>query len=280
MPRCLVVALIIFTLTFSALAQSAGPRKATLPDASAEAAARQSQLGRLVASPNASSTCSYTFTTGSGPKYLQSCVTVNGNLTEFQNPQYYEHIRVGLNGEGYGICDITAGYVGYFDYADYGDSANWQAPVTLSSTATSVKIQRTTGDGNWTLTQTLTQSATNSNVKITMVLKNNTSVTRDAYLVRWVDTDAAGWFNNDFGSTYTSVFGYVTNLYGLALQALPPLSSFWTSEASNGYPDPCNWGTAAVATPVNGDYGMFLGYIPFGIKKGASKTITMIYKGM
>jgi hypothetical protein len=38
---------------------------------------------------------------------LQFCVTVNGNITEFQSPVGFEHIREGSFGEGYGICDFS-----------------------------------------------------------------------------------------------------------------------------------------------------------------------------
>jgi hypothetical protein len=54
----------------------------------------------------------------------------------------------------------------------------------LSHDAKSVKIARTTADGNWTLTQTITQVTGPPSAKIAMALTNNTSVTRQAFLLR------------------------------------------------------------------------------------------------
>ena len=68
----------------------------------------------------------------------------------------------------------------------------WGAPVLLSSTASVVRIARTTTDGLWTLTQTITkQPGVQPYAKITMALKNNTGITKDAYLVRYADVDPA-----------------------------------------------------------------------------------------
>lgn len=93
---------------------------------SASAFAQQSaQLtAAATATPAATSACAYTFTSGGTAtvKYLQFCVTVNGNITEFQSPQGAEHIRVGTIGDGYALCDFTANEVGYHDYAGFGDS--------------------------------------------------------------------------------------------------------------------------------------------------------------
>jgi hypothetical protein len=67
--------------------------------------------------------------------------------------------------EGYAICDVSNsdpqgnGRVAYSDFAATGATANWNPPVVLSHNATSVKIARTTSDGIWTLTQTITQMA-------------------------------------------------------------------------------------------------------------------------
>src|SRR5579863_194266 len=57
-------------------------------------------------SPDATTTCKLTFTSGGSPNYLQFCVTVNGNIVELKSPQPYEHIREGTVLEGYGICDF------------------------------------------------------------------------------------------------------------------------------------------------------------------------------
>lgn len=130
---------------------------------------QQTQISGVT--PAASTDCAFTFTSGGTAtvKYLQYCVTVNGNIVEFQSPLGAEHIRVGTVGDGYSLCDFGAGEVGYHDYAGFGDvdtGTGWAAPVTVSQTATMVKIARSTADGRWTLTQTFTQSASDASVKV------------------------------------------------------------------------------------------------------------------
>ncbi len=91
----------------------------------------------------ATTTCSYDFTTGSGNTFLSYCVTVNGNILDIQTP--FGQNMMGGNGEGYGICDQNAP----MNYTDYGvsDTGNWQNAVVLSHSSTTVKIARTTLDG-------------------------------------------------------------------------------------------------------------------------------------
>ena len=57
-------------------------------------------------SPDATSDCQSTFTSGSGQTFFQFCVTGNGNITELESPAGYEHIREGSVQEGYAICDF------------------------------------------------------------------------------------------------------------------------------------------------------------------------------
>jgi hypothetical protein len=134
-------------------------------------------------------TCAYTFTSGAGYTYLQFCVTVNGNIVEFQSPAGEEQIDQGTIQEGYGVCDLNTN-IGYFDYSAGGTSANWDAQVLVSKTATLVKISRTTSDGLWTLTQTITNTpGPNPSARVTMALKNNSTVAKEAYLMRFADVD-------------------------------------------------------------------------------------------
>src|SRR5262249_7305150 len=106
------------------------------------------------------------------------------------------------------ICDATAG-VEYFDYADFGDSANWGQAAVATQSSTLVKIVRTTADGAWTLTQNLTMvPGTSPSVKVAMALKNNTTVDRVAFLMRYADIAANGVFINSLGATSNSAFGW------------------------------------------------------------------------
>ncbi len=188
----------------------------------------QQQMKSEAVGSDHSSTCTYTFTSGSTATYLQFCVTVNGNIVEFQSPLNIEQIRQGDAGEGYGICDLST-ETSYYDYADNGDSGNWKAPTTVTHTATMVKIERTTSDGLWTLTQTITSMPGMSPAaKVLMALKNNSSSSKFAYLFRYADADpgqAADTdtsYNEDFDGTLDSAWGYLgygnTDDYGLMIQ--------------------------------------------------------------
>ena len=117
-------------------------------------AAQASSAGVEPSSAQATSTCAYTFTSGTNNAFLQYCVTVNGNIAQLATPFAREHIAVGTIGEGYAVCDVTTG-VGYFDYADFGDSGNWGPAKVVSTEDSSIRIVRSTSDGVWTLTRWL-----------------------------------------------------------------------------------------------------------------------------
>jgi hypothetical protein len=206
------------------------PRQANTFNSGTSAAGKVQEQKSEAAGSDHTSTCTYTFTSGSTATYLQFCVTVNGNMVEFQSPLNIEQIRQGDAGEGYGICDLST-ETSYYDYADNGDSGNWKAPTTVTHTATMVKIERTTSDGLWTLTQTITSMPGMSPAaKVLMALKNNSSSSKFAYLYRYADVDpgqAADTdtsFNEDFDGTLNSAWGYLgygnTDDYGLMIQAV------------------------------------------------------------
>jgi hypothetical protein len=227
----------------------------------------QEQSTSNAASADATSTCAYTFTTGSGVTYLRFCVTVNGNIVEFNSPQGIEQIRQGSYSEGYGICDFNRS-TAYYDFADDGDSGNWGAPVLVSHNATSVKIARTTSDGIWTLTQTISMVAgTNPYAKVVMAIKNNgPSIAGDGegiYLMRWADADpdhadpAHGndGYLEDFDRTLDAAWGYVplfdsasgNDYYGLRIENVGNSTPTSVSVLRNGLtmgssgtPDVCN----------------------------------------
>jgi len=183
--------------------------------------------------------CSYTFTSGTGNTYLNFCVTANGNITYLETPQGHAHIggngELSSFGEGYGICNVNPSVVEYHDYAGFGDSGNWQAPILVSKTATSVEIGRTTSDGAWTLTQTITLNAATPSIKITLALKNNTRLPRTVYLLRYADVDADASFTNNFDATRNSAAGWNSQgpgnapSYGLQLQNVGTAGFGYTS---------------------------------------------------
>lgn len=162
--------------------------KATSPQEAAAAQASAAQAAPHTA--QATSTCAFTFTSGTNNTFLQYCVTANGNIAQLATPFAREHIAVGTVGEGYGICDTTTSSF-YFDYADFGGSGNWGPATVVSQDQRSVKIARTTSDGNWTLTQSITRPEGTQSVKVTMALRNNTSTDRLAFLIRYADVDVS-----------------------------------------------------------------------------------------
>src|SRR5262249_8234925 len=138
-------------------------------------------------------------------------------ITQFESPSGNEYISLAPAGEGYGLCNFDTS-TQYFDYAGYGDSGNWQASTTVSSTITSVKIARTTTDGIFTLTQTIALNKGNSSAQVTMAIKNNTATPRHIGLLRFADVDAGGFASNSFDFTSRTAFGYNQMGVGLQLQ--------------------------------------------------------------
>jgi hypothetical protein len=282
MSKTTLALLIALTLTTAAFAQSHDPIRAGR-SVSADAAAPANKPNSGVA-PAATSTCAYTFTSGgtATQQYLQTCVTVNGNIVEFQSPAGVEDIRVGLFTEGYAICDFTSG-LGYHDYADGGDSdtgPGWGTPVLLSLTGTQVKISRTTLDGIWTLTQTFTQSAADASVKVTMALHNSTAVARFVWLTRVVDIDANSTFPNIADGTVNTAFGYQSSTrYGLqlSLYSANPFAhyGFATPQVNNA----CSIGSG-YAGLLNGVDAVQYYYNGITVPKLGTKTVNLKYKGI
>jgi|HubBroStandDraft_6_1064221.scaffolds.fasta_scaffold03847_3 hypothetical protein len=188
----------------------------------------QKQAGDISAT-DATTSCAYTFTTGSGPTYMKFCVTANGNITQFESPAGNEQINVQKVGEGYELCAFTRSTA--YLYYDYGEtaSANWGPSTLLSLTATEVKIERTTSDGIWTLTQTITAVGGQlPYAKVEMQFKYNSATPSTALptFLRWVNVDASDTALNNLDSTADSAWGYVKGAYGLMMQSIAPSDWF------------------------------------------------------
>jgi hypothetical protein len=237
----------------------------------------------------ATATCTYSFTVpGKLNSFLSYCVTVNGNIVSLQSPSGFDSIAQGGAGEGYGVCDASTGK-SYYDWA-YTDSGTWSAPVLVSSTTSAVKIARTTTDGLWTLTQTITkQAGVQPFAKITMALKNNTAITKDAYLVRYADVDPSNSpftdsnFLESFDSSQYAAWGYgaLNNSVGdfslglmLAEIGQPnvPYGFEGIAQNTSAAPDPCNPGAnyAGYQASVDGSVELF-----WVLELGAQKTGTV-----
>jgi hypothetical protein len=243
--------------------------------------------------PPATETCKYTFTTGSGKTLMKYCITVNGNFGEFQSPAGVEMLQQGGAFEGYGVCDVSP-QTEYYDYA-YTDSGNWDAPILVTNNSTEVKIERTTSDGLWTLTQTITKvSGTPPYAKITMAIKNNSSETKIVGLLRFAafvpdHALSSGDYNENYDGTTDSVWGYIPDLTtystssnpnGLMLQnvGVPEPTSILNSYlafATNGEggPNPCDPQVNFVGTIINGEGS---GVLSYGFQLNKEQTVTVI----
>jgi hypothetical protein len=239
----------------------------------------------MTASPNATTTCAATFTSGTGVNATQFCVTKNGNITQFSRGGT-EYIQVNDVSEGYGICDGTTS-TRYFDYAA-NDSGNLGA-ATFSSTASKAVSTRTTSDGIWQITNTITKVNANGSgpgaAKVSMQIKNLTNSTRTIALTRMADMDflASGGTpdtNNDFDFTVDTAYGLEPNFNsGLSLTNNTfsnIFASAFTLNSSVG-PDPCN--LSAAPQPFVGD-GSIAMFYEVRVPKNATKTFNMTYKPM
>lgn len=239
--------------------------------------------------PPSTETCSYNFTVpGNLNSFLSYCVTVNGNIVSLQSPKGFDQIAQGGAAEGYGVCDLSTG-VSYYDWA-YFDSGTWGAPVLQLLNANVVKIARTTTDGLWTLTQTITkQAGVQPFAKVTMALKNNTAVAKNVYLVRYADVDPAASpftdsnFAESFDSSQYSAWGYaaLNNSLGQASLGLMleeigqpnvPYGFEGIVQNTSSAPNPCNPGAnyAGYQASVDGSVEML-----WFLELGAQKTGTV-----
>jgi len=170
------------------------------------------------ASSISSSECAYRFTSGSGRTLTQYCVSGNGNIVQFSSPAGFEFLNASQPAEGYGVCDYLSAD-SYYDYAS--DNHGWGSATVTNPNPQTMKFVRTTLDGVWQLTQTITQipagSAVTGSVKIAMTLKNQSNAERTVVLVRYANVDANG-SNEDDNFLWTR---------NSAVEAAPPSASAW-----------------------------------------------------
>jgi len=243
----------------------------------------------------ATTTCSYDFSSGSGNTYLSYCVTVDGNILEIQTP--FGQNMMGPNGEGYGLCDQNA-QSGGIDYVDYAvlDTGNWDNAIILSHSSTSVKIARTTSDGRWTLTQTITKIPKTSSITVVMALKNNQTVADVAYLVRFVDAEPNSPGEYWLGGLNSALArsDHLDPNYGLQLSnvGIPPFG-YWQgfAQSVNTGPNACAFAfnEGNLAGPSGPDNLWYYKDTPPGsmemayvgtIGAGKTATVTLSYHGL
>lgn len=236
------------------------------------------EVSKSIVTPDLTTTCQSTFTSGSGATLFKFCVTANGNITKLESPAGFEHLQVGGFAEGYGFCDVNSNQ-SYYDFA-VSDSGNWLAatitqpggPNTLPLT-----IKRTTADGLFTLTQAFSRNTGERIIKINTTLKNNVPVSKPVFLVRWADVDA----DNDFPDDYAdhgldASWDYEPAGHGVMLYvATPTVTHFANVLLGSAFVNPCT--LAGASTPAFGDGAIYAGY---NLTMGASgsKTVAFEYK--
>lgn len=250
------------------------------------AQARTQQEGEDLAAPSKSTSCTYSYSSGPSASFTSYCLTGNGNIVQFASPSGFEFINAGTVSEGYGICDFTpATPVPYFDYA-HADSGNWGPTTVTAPSATSKRFVRTTSDGIWQLTQTITQikatSSTVGSAKVVMALKNLTGTDRVVYLIRYADVDAGGTDSDDtFIWGINSAYGVDREIsYGLGLTTNTftfPHTAFTQNEFDG--PAPCSAFTNMNGQPFTGD-GSIGHLFAIEVLHGATRTVTVTYKPM
>jgi hypothetical protein len=229
-----------------------------------------------VVTPDATTTCSYTFSAGTANAFIKFCVTKNGNIVQFASPSGIEYIAHAPAGEGYGFCDFNT-QVSYYDYAGYGDSGNWQPPVKVSQTASSVKISRKTSDGRFTLVQTISLVPANILANVQMTITNNSAATAHIGLLRYADADVQNNPNNSFDTTLRTVFGYNNGQYGLTLRhASGSALNGGIVQAIPGGPNPCQPFLHSLS-PFSGDGSLEMQY-DFQLSKATTKSVIVQYR--
>lgn len=271
-----------FCLAVNILALCFVSFSATISAAADNNQLQQADKQATTLSPQATVICSYNFSSGADNTFLSYCVTVNGNVLGVQTPIGRQHI---FGGEGYGICDFNSN-TEYFDYGAGGDTPNWNPPVLLSQAANSVKIARTTSDGIWTFTQTITQVPSTSSVKVMMTVKNNTAVDREVQLSRFADIDADGTTLNTVDATINDAMIYESVgrgvPYGLALQNVgtSPFTYLGYVRNTSAALSPCNPFTNKVLGPVIDTDGTAVMTYVVPVPARGSKTVTVSYRGL
>jgi hypothetical protein len=235
--------------------------------------------GSFPITPDATTTCQSTFSSGSGPSLFKFCITANGNIVQLESPAGFEHVRVGDFSEGYGICDVNANK----SYVDFASSAstNWNAATRTQPNGANtfpLTIKRTTSDGLFTLTQVFSRITDERIVKVTETLKNNVPVSKPVFLVRWMDVDADNTIDNDYADHGNdSAWDYEQAGHGVMVYVSAQAVKHFANALDQTifFVDPCT--LAGSATPAFGDNTIYAGY-NFTLGSTGSKTVSFEYK--
>jgi hypothetical protein len=274
-PGTLVALVLVLMLVPLSNAQQDGS-SATEPD---------TQTGSEV---QTSPSCTHLFTSGKSNSnvFLQYCVADDGLITSIQAP--FGHFHLGDQGEGYSFCQESPP-VEYHDYAA-GDSGNWNPARIVSVNGASIKISRSTADGNWTLVQTISKVPLTGSIKVVMALTNNQSVARVVYLVRYAYLNPDGATAHFVtGASLQSAFGWHafsnSPYYGLRLENTGAWSGYQQAFIQNtpAGPNACAFAFNAisygVAEDAVGSTSLVYAYVDT-VPAHGTKTVTLTYRGM
>jgi len=235
--------------------------------------------------PLAAQDCPHLFTANgqSSSSYMQYCVSDNGNITGITTPFNRLHSAAPPS-EAYGLCQESpvAEYHDYFSEA----SGNWGPALVLGSSSSSIKILRTTADGNWTLVQTISKVAATGSIKLLMAVTNNQSVDRVAYLLRFTNltilsSSVVGAALNSAWTWDSSVSTF--NYFGLAL--------FNAAKSPFGYrhgfvrrsflgPNACDFAAGVSSGILEGESIGSIIYVYVGpVPAHDTRTVTLNYRG-
>lgn len=153
-----------------------------------------SALLTLAAPAKADTTCNTALVSGSGPNYMKICISNDGNVVGFQSPSGYEHIAIGVIGEGYAVCTTIGGEIATNHGYDVGFAESGWGPATVyqpnGANSLPLTITRTTTDNTFTLKQSFSRNPGTKEVTVTMTLTNISGVAQPAVqLFREVDFD-------------------------------------------------------------------------------------------
>jgi hypothetical protein len=260
-------------------------------------------LAALTTWAGASTTCDTLLKSGTVVNPMIVCISNHGNLVGFASPARFdgmelfvpiEHIRVGVIGEGYALCDLnstTRSFDAGFDEAAWGESTVSQpnGPNTLPLT-----ITRTTLDGRFRLIQSFSRDTSRKEILIGMSVKNLSSTTAHVVLARYADFDIDGTSGTDiFSRSNSSVFALEQNAMSLTSTVSPftgvsvftavEKKSDWSPLVGTGThtgcsPIPQTTPTAGqIGAPGPGDYVARLTF-GFFLSSGQSRGVVVAYR--
>jgi hypothetical protein len=231
---------------------------------------------------SANNTCDYNYSCNAGADKLAYCVSIHGNMPSFESPAGQNHLSAD-DREGYGLCDVTAGGTEYWDFEGGWGESGWGAAVTTSLAP--LTIVRTTTDGIWQLTQKYAKNCTDKEVKITMIVKNNSGVARTFKLMRMAKIDPNSSLSGHWISTPHTVLATEdgNDTHGMLLSCVKPSCAITHATYVNNYSyftggTICN--PVSLTTPYDSDDEGAILYGNVTLGPGASKTFYVQYRAL